>query len=255
MANILIPLPATDFDPTESAVPWRVLSTAGHAVRFATPDGKPASADPIMVTGQGLGWLKGVLQADSNGRSAYAAMLQSPEFKSPLRWADFRAADFDAVLLPGGHAKGMRPYLESTVLQGQVAQFFAANKPVAAICHGVLLAARSKAADGRSVLYGRKTTGLTKTLELSGWALTCAWMGDYYRTYEQVLQDEVKSVLKSPDDFLSGPPAIKRDSPSNLSPGFVVKDGNYLSARWPGDAHLFAAELVKMLSNRPETTV
>jgi protease I len=104
-------------------------------------------------------------------------------------------------------------------------------------------------------LYGRKTTALTKTLELSGWALTCAWMGDYYRTYEQVLQDEVKSVQQSPDDFLSGPPALKRDSPSKLSPGFVVKDGNYLSASWPGDAHRFAAEFLKMLSNWPETPV
>jgi hypothetical protein len=76
-----------------------------------------------MVTGLGLGWVKSVLQADSNGRSAYAAMVQSPEFKSPLRWADVRAADFDAVLLPDGHAKGMRPYLESTVLQSEIAQF------------------------------------------------------------------------------------------------------------------------------------
>jgi protease I len=111
----------------------------------------------------------------------------------------------------------------------------------------VLLAARAKTANGQSVLYGRKTTALTKTLELSGWALTCAWMGRYYRTYPQVLQDEVKSVLQSPNDFISGPPAITRDSPHNLSPGFTVKDGNYLSARWPGDAHLFAQEFLKML--------
>ena len=38
--------------------------------------------------------------------------------------------------------------------------------PVAAICHGVLLAARSKVADGsRSVLHGRRTTALTWALE------------------------------------------------------------------------------------------
>src|SRR3546814_15614472 len=62
----------------------------------------------------------------------------------------------------GGHrARGMREYLESPVLQKLVADFFAADKPVAAICHGVLLAARSKRADGRSVLHGRKTTALS----------------------------------------------------------------------------------------------
>jgi peroxiredoxin Q/BCP len=32
MARILIPLPDTDFDTTEMAVPWRVLTDAGHAV-------------------------------------------------------------------------------------------------------------------------------------------------------------------------------------------------------------------------------
>ena len=37
MATVLIPLPHTDYDPSEVAVPWRVLSQAGHRVVFATP--------------------------------------------------------------------------------------------------------------------------------------------------------------------------------------------------------------------------
>jgi protease I len=97
---------------------------------------------------------------DANGRHAYARMAQSAAFQEPLRYSDIRSTDFDALLLPGGHAKGMRPYLESAILQKQIAEFFAANKPIAAICHGVLLAARSNNAAGQSVLYGRKTTAL-----------------------------------------------------------------------------------------------
>ena len=31
------------------------------------------------------------------------------------------------------------------------------------------------------------------------------------------------------------------------APGFTVRDGNWLSARWPGDAHRFASEFVAML--------
>lgn len=95
---------------------------------------------------------------------------------------------------------------------------------------------------------GRKTTALTKTLELSGWALTCWWMGNYYRTYPQILQHEVQSVLATKADFGQGPMAISRDTPKDFSPAFVLKDGNYLSARWPGDAHRFASEFVKMLA-------
>jgi hypothetical protein len=54
VARVLFLLPARDFDPSEAAVSWRVLVNAGHVVGFATPDGRPAVADDIMVTGKGL---------------------------------------------------------------------------------------------------------------------------------------------------------------------------------------------------------
>jgi putative intracellular protease/amidase len=54
MARVLVLLPARDFDPSEAAVSWRVLANAGHAVSFATPDGRPALADDMMLTGRGL---------------------------------------------------------------------------------------------------------------------------------------------------------------------------------------------------------
>src|SRR5437588_7319157 len=53
MARVLVPLPARDFDPSEAAVGWRVLVNAGHTVGFATPDGRPAVADDMMLTGEG----------------------------------------------------------------------------------------------------------------------------------------------------------------------------------------------------------
>jgi len=34
---------------------------------------------------------------------------------------------------------------------------------------------------------------------------------------------------------------LMRDSASNARPAFVVDDGEYVSARWPGDTHTFAA--------------
>jgi putative intracellular protease/amidase len=72
LSTVLIPIPSRGFDPTETAVPWKVLAALGHTVRFTTPDGCPGQADPRMVTGHGLGILKGILRADSNGRQAYA---------------------------------------------------------------------------------------------------------------------------------------------------------------------------------------
>ncbi len=54
MARVLFLLPARDFDPSEAAVSWQVLLNAGHTIAFATPEGRPAVADDMMLTGQGL---------------------------------------------------------------------------------------------------------------------------------------------------------------------------------------------------------
>ncbi len=217
---------------------------------FATPDGKPAQADPRMLFGTGLGALRPLLQADKNGIAAHTAMAASTAFNCPISYAQARTMERDAVLLPGGHAKGMREYLESAELQAIVARTFAHDLPVGAICHGVVLAARARMSNGKSVLHGRKTTALTKNMELAGWAFTGLWLGNYYRTYPVTVQAEVTAALAHPQDFIRGPLALARDGPGNEDRGFVVRDGNYLSARWPGDAHRFAVEFAKLL-HRP----
>ena len=271
LPTILIPIPARDFDPTEVAVPWKVLTARGHRVVFATPGGRPGAADDIMVTGRGLPLIGRLLRANTDGRAAYAEMLTDPAFRVPLRWDEIAMTAFDGLLLPGGHrARGMRDYLESSTLQAAVVQAFAADKPVAAICHGVLLAARSlEPTTGRSVLHGRKTTALTWALERSASALAHVfrpWDRDYYRTYVEApgqpagfmsVQAEVTRALASPGDFLDVPAdapdrkrktsGLDRDTVADPGPAFVVRDGRYVSARWPGDAHVFAATFADVL--------
>ncbi len=248
--TIIMPLPNIGFDPTESAVPWRILSSNGASLRFATEVGLPGQCDPRMLKGYGLGPLAPLLAADKNGLESYHRMVQSAEFQNPLAWEQIAVTDFDGIILPGGHAPGMKPYLESKFLQDRIAEFFLAGKPVGAICHGVVLAARSKTHEV-SVLHRRKTTALLAVQEISAWLLTCAWLGRYYRTYPQTVESEVKSVLSDDSNFVRGPMALLRDNPENLNRGFIVRDGNYLSARWPGDAHRFAYEFLRMLSIYP----
>jgi protease I len=133
-------------------------------------------------------------------------------------------------------------------LQGVVANFFAADKPVAAICHGVVLAARSRRADGKSVLHGHTTTALLESMELLAWRLTRRRLGDYYLTYPDItVQREVTEALARPEDFVEGPRPFLRDHERKLGRGFVVRDGNYLSARYPGDVHRFATTFANML--------
>lgn len=283
MGTVLIPIPDRDFDPTEVAVSWQVLTANGHRVVFATKGGAPGVADDIMVTGRGLDFWSAlpvlgavtlvgrILRANKDARRAYQHMLQSKEYQHPSSWTEATLDGIDALLLPGGHrARGMRSYIDSDVLHRLAVDAFARGLVVGAICHGVLLAARSvDPTTGHSVLYGRRTTALTWAMERSAWRLTRFtrfWDRNYYRTYTEdrgqptgymSVQAEVTRALKNPTDFCDvarGSPhwrrktsGIARDTATDSRPAFVVDDGNYVSARWPGDTHTFAKVLSQKL--------
>jgi putative intracellular protease/amidase len=285
MSTVLIPVPDRDFDPTEVAVSWQMLTAAGHRVVFATETGAQAVADDIMVTGRGLDIWSSVpglgrvvlvgraLRANSDARAAYARLRDSPEYQHPVAWAEASVDDVAALLLPGGHrARGMRSYIDSDALHRLVIDAFRRGVMVAAICHGVLLAARAvDPATGRSVLYGRRTTALTWAFERRAWRLarvTRFWDPDYYRTYPEVsgqssgymsVQSEVTRALRHPADFCdvakgsadwrTKTSGMARDTATDSRPAFIVDDGTYLSARWPGDTHTFAAALSAKLNH------
>ena len=181
----------------------------------------------------------------------YREMEASPEFVAPRRWADCAAAigEFDALVLAGGHAPGMRQYLGSEVVQQIAAAFFGTDKPIAAICHGVLVAARAKRPDGRSVLYGLRTTCLPKYMERTAFFSTFWLRGRYYRTYPDYVEDEVRASLASPEHFVRGPRNLsKRGTRADDAHALVVEDGRYMSGRWPGDAYLLAKVLIRRLA-------
>jgi putative intracellular protease/amidase len=243
--RVLIPLPDRDFDVTEVAVPWRVLRNAGHQIVFATERaGTVPAADPRLLTGV----LFGQLGAAAEARSDYTELTFASEFSATQAWAGVDVTEFDGLLLPGGHAPGMRQYLGSPALREQVARFWATGRPVGAICHGVLVLARTRDAAGRSTLAGRRTTCLPKYMERIAY-LTTAWrLGRYYRTYPAYVEDEVKAALDPGGEFERGPVTLTaRGTATDDTAAFVVQDGNYLSARWPGDAYLFARRFSDLL--------
>jgi len=245
MARVLCPLPDTDFDTTEVSVPWRLLREAGHQVEFATENGQVPRCDPLLLTGV----VFGQLGADKPAIADYRALQASAEFVAPRRWQDIDVPGYDALLLPGGHAQGMKQYLGSALLQAKVAEFARLRKPIAAICHGVLLLARARDPDsGLSVLHGRRTSCLPKYMEGLAYSLSFWKLGRYYRTYPAYVEDEVRASLASPKDFVRGPITLgTRGSATSDRGAFVCEDGNYISARWPGDAYLFARKLIERL--------
>jgi putative intracellular protease/amidase len=252
MARVIVPLPDRDFDVTEVAVPWKLLTTAGHEVAFATEKGARPAADPLLLTGV----VFGMLGAEPEAKAFYAELEREPAFARPIAWRDIDPAAFGAMILPGGHAKGMRQYLEGEALFAQAAAFLRAGKPLAAICHGVLVLARAKDPEtGKSPLAARRTTCLPKYMERAAWLATAWRRGGYYRTYEEYVEDEVRDALDDPQmQFELGPRVLfRKGTMTDDAAAFVVEDGSYLSARWPGDAYLLAKKLLGGLAGAAAT--
>ena len=120
------------------------------------------------------------------------------------------------------------------------------------------------------MLHGYQTTALTWGFENSAWSVarfTRFWDPNYYRTYlEQAgqprgvmsVQQEVTRGLARAEDFRDVPKddplyrrktsGLVRDTMDDEKPAFVVRDRNYVSARWPGDVHTFAKTFAGMLA-------
>ncbi|MFD1657147.1 type 1 glutamine amidotransferase domain-containing protein [Streptomyces caeni] len=159
------------------------------------------------------GVLFGRLGAEPEPRRYYEQLTAAPEFSATVSWDSPDVTGFDGLLLPGGHAPGMRQYLGSAALQRQVARFWGLERSVGAICHGVLVLARTRdAGTGCSVLAGHRTTCLPKCMERTAYLATAWRLGRCCRTCPAYVEDEVRSALTDPD-------ALFERGPRELSPG------------------------------------
>ena len=105
MARVLVPLPDNDFDVTEVAVPWRLLTRAGHELVFCTEaGGMTPRADPRLLEGV----IFGRLGARPQACAFYRELERDAAFRAPVSWDTVEPADYDGLLLAGGHAPGMR---------------------------------------------------------------------------------------------------------------------------------------------------
>jgi putative intracellular protease/amidase len=239
--HVLIPLPDHDFDPTETATPWRVCADRGWRITFATENGNVPEADHRLL----MGFLRGPLGAGPMGLADYKRMTQTAEYRKPIPYIDIKVDDYDALLLTGGHAPGMKQFLESKVLQESVVQFFKQGKGIGAICHGLLILARSTDPDtNKSVLYEYKTTSLTKLLEIIGYCSTFWLLGRRFRTYDTYVADEVKAALKNKNQYSSGWIPFPH----------VVVDRNLVSARyWLFDAMTYSVKFAEMVEEKAKS--
>ncbi|KAM0542743.1 hypothetical protein ACHAPJ_012676 [Fusarium lateritium] len=244
--KVLIMMSDAGHDPTETAVPYAAFKEAGFTVQFATETGKTPECDKRMmegVTGKILGAKSAIVKQCKD-------MFNSEEARHPLSWTapGFSLDDYNLVLFPGGHDKGVRQIIDSKEVHKLMLDYFPktkkpSNKAVGAICHGVMVLSSARGDDGKSVIHDCITTTLPDLFESSIFWTTRAFLGDYYKTYGAGSENTADSVRNSLADH------SKQYKCSNSFNPFVVKDDeyNYVTARWPGDAELFAKTLVDLV--------
>jgi len=113
-------LATDDFEDQELTFPYERLRDAGYKVLIVGP-----------VEGRVISSKKGF------------------KIKTDLAIESVSAADFDLLLIPGGYSPDKLRINPAAV--ELVKQFFAANKPVAAICHGPQLLISAEVVKGRKL--------------------------------------------------------------------------------------------------------
>ena len=121
----------------ETMVPFQALQAVGHTVHAVCPDKK--AGDFVMTAIH-----------DFEGAQTYS---EKPGHRFVLNatFADVKAEDYDALLIPGGRAP---EYLRMNKAVLAIVQHFSrADKPIAAVCHGAQLLA-----DWQDVRIEREST-------------------------------------------------------------------------------------------------
>ena len=115
---------ADGVEQVELTQPWEALEKAGAKLTLAAPK---------------AGEIQGV-----NG------MEKGDRFTADRALADVSAADFDALVIPGGVANPDKLRMEKAAV-GLVRAFIESDKPVAAICHGPWVLVEADAVRGRTL--------------------------------------------------------------------------------------------------------
>ncbi|MBW6485859.1 MAG: DJ-1/PfpI family protein [Syntrophobacterales bacterium] len=136
MAKKILFLVGDYVEDYEVMVPFQALAAVGYAVEAACPD--KAAGDVIRTAVH-----------DFEGDQTYSEK-RGHNFGLNKTFSEIKEAEYDALVIPGGRAP---EYIRLNPRVLEITRyFFAANKPVAVICHGAQVLAAA------GVLKGRKST-------------------------------------------------------------------------------------------------
>jgi putative intracellular protease/amidase len=145
----------TGFWLEEFAAPYYVFKDAGAVVTLASPRGGQPPLDPTSDAADAQTAATTRFKADPAAQAALAATHTL---------SGMNASDFDAVFYPGGHGP-LWDLAEDAQSKALIEAMLAAGKPLAVVCHAPAVLRHAQAADGSSLVKGRRVTGFSNSEE------------------------------------------------------------------------------------------
>ena len=205
----------TGFWVEEFAAPYYALADKGVDITIASPKGGQPPIDPKSEAPDA--------QTEATKRY-YADAALKAKVATTKKLAEVNAADFDGVFYPGGHGP-MWDLYEDKASIALIQNFWAAGKPVAAVCHAPSALLNVKDEEGKPLVKGKKVTGFTNTEE-AGVQLT--------DVVPYLLEDELKAkggIYSRGSDWGS----------------YVVEDGMLITGQNPASSEEAAKKLLALL--------
>jgi putative intracellular protease/amidase len=151
---------AVGFWAAELIHPYHIFTKAGLSVTIASPKGGKVEFDSLSDPRDASGY--------SQDDTLSLEYINQPEFMQLLEntpdITSINAADFDAIVICGGQSP-MFTFRENHELADLFMQFYTANKPSAALCHGTCLLLETKLSDGSPLIKGKTITGFANSEE------------------------------------------------------------------------------------------
>ncbi|QCI15464.1 type 1 glutamine amidotransferase domain-containing protein [Pseudomonas putida] len=209
----------TGFWLEEFAAPYYVFIDAGADVTLASPKGGQPPLDPKSDEPDAQTAATRRFASDTEGQMALADTV-------PLGEID--PYQFDAVFYPGGHGP-LWDLAEDNDSKILIEAFYAANKPVTAVCHAPGVLKNVKAPDGQPVVKGKKVTGFSNSEEDAvGLSAVVPFL------VEDMLKGQGGQYSKAAD-----------------WQSHVVEDGHLITGQNPASSEGVAEALIKRLKAEP----
>ncbi|MEY3868676.1 MAG: hypothetical protein RLZZ338_2567 [Cyanobacteriota bacterium] len=140
--------------------PYDIFTKAGLSVTIASPRGGKVEFDSLSDPRDASGYSKDdTLSLEYINQPEFMQLLENtPDITS------INAADFDAIVICGGQSP-MFTFRENRDLADLFMEFYTANKPSAALCHGTCLLLETKLSDGSPLIQGKTITGFANSEE------------------------------------------------------------------------------------------